>query len=194
MNIYDTRTGNLDMLEGKEGGYTTTHVEAPNTNRQFSTDEYTGIMDGTDSGKGYLTNDKQVPNTNRQFSTKEYTGTADSNNSAPMSYSDIYNMTLNDVKEKLTVGREQLGSNVTIAAGKSFINQENKKMERINNRDNNTNKIYSNNQYLAPCSVTKNRKLVDDGNNEIIKRIEPSTLNAFNNNPYTKSLQSHIFN
>ena len=59
---------------------------------------------------------------------------------------------------------------------------------------NSLDKIYSNNQYLAPCSVTKNRKLVDDGNDEIMKRIEPSTLNAFNKNPYTKSLESHLFN
>ena len=196
-NIHNEHNGHIGNLEGLEGGYTTNIQYAPNTNRQFSTDEYTGIMNGdiqTGGGKGYLTTNTKAQNTNRQTTTIDYTGSAESNNPAPMSYSDIYNMTLNDVKETTLVNRERLGSNVTISAGKNFINNEDRKLERENKRETTHDKIYSNNKYLEPCSITKTRKSLDIGNSKIIDRIEANTLDTFNNNPFTHKLDSHAFN
>ena len=75
-----------------------------------------------------------------------------------------------------------------------MINQESKKIEgdHINSRELNTTKIYNSINYIEPCSITVNKQ--DVNNDKIIDRIEPSTLDAFNNNPYTKPLDSYIFN
>jgi len=196
-NIDDVRTGQIGTLEGKEGGYLNNPKNAPNTNRQFTTDEYTGTMDGNvnnNGGKGYLTNKKEAPNTNRQFTTTDYTGSADSSNSAPMSYDDIYSMTINMVKEGTLVGRNPTPSNTSMSVGGSQINQESTKIEEdiINNRDPNKTKIYNTLQELESCSITNEK--IEPNNNKLIQRIEPSTLNAFNGNPYTKPLDSFAFN
>tara|TARA_Y100000385_G_scaffold281767_1_gene335125 strand:+ start:10047 stop:13007 length:2961 start_codon:yes stop_codon:yes gene_type:complete len=195
-NIDNTRSGNINNLQGNEGGYLTNPKQIINTNREFTTTEYVGAMDGdvSSSGLGYLTNEKEAPNTNRQFSTKEYTGTADSNNSNPMSYSDYYNATLNEIREGTLEGRQPTLSNVSLGVGKNMINQETKKIEgdQINSRELNTTKIYNSINYIDPCSVTTSKQVID--NEKIVDRIEPSTLDAFNNNPYTKPLDSYVFN
>ena len=51
-----------------------------------------------------------------------------------------------------------------------------------------------NQKYLEKCSVTKTRQSFDKGNEDIINRINPSTLKPFKNNPYTHGLDSHVFN
>ena len=152
-----------------------------------------GDVNGS-GGTGYLTSNNEAPNTNRQFYDGEYTGSADSKNSKPMSYADIYNMTLNEVKEGTLKGREPTPSNVTMATGGSMINQESKKIEGdyINSREPNTTKVYNSINELQPCSVTTEKQ--DFDNEKIADRIEPATLNAFNSNPYTKPLDSYAFN
>ena len=111
-----------------------------------------------------------------------------------MSYADIYNMTLNEVKEGTLKGREPTPSNVSMATGGSMINQESKKIEGdyINSREPNTTKVYNSINELQPCSVTTEKQEFD--NEKIADRIEPATLNAFNSNPYTKPLDSYAFN
>jgi len=194
--IDDTRTGNINNLEGKEGAYLTNIKEAPNTNRQFSTKEYTGIMQGdvnNNGGKGYITNVFEAPNTNRQFSTKEYTGTADSINNKPMSYNDIYNMTLNQVKEDTLKNRKPTQSNISMNIDKNFINMDIKKIEGdyINTRNPNTTKVYNSIGEIKQCSVTTYKDQLD--NDKIASRINPEMLNAFKSNPYSQPLDSHVF-
>ena len=195
-NIELVRTGNINKLEGQEGGYLTNPKQIVNTNREFTSSEYMGVMDGdvNGGGKGYLTNENEAPNTNRQFFTKEYTGNADSINSKPATYQDYYNAAINEVKEGTLQGRNPTPSNVSLGVNKNMINQESKKIEgdQINSRELNTTKVYNSINYIEPCSVTTNKQPID--NDKIIDRIEPSTLDAFNNNPYTKPLDSFVFN
>jgi len=193
-NIDNQRIGNISNLEGIEGGYITNPANAPNTNRQFTTDKYTGIVDSDmGGGNGYLTNKHNAPNTNRQFTTTDYTGTADSNNNKPRSYQDIYNMTLNQVREGTLKGRNPTPSNVTLSNGRDSVHLDIKKIETdyINKRIPNTTKIYNNGEQINKCSVTTYKDQLE--NKPLINRIEPKILNAFRKNPYTQRLDSYTF-
>ena len=114
-------------------------MEAPNTNRQFTSDyEYEGIADSERTGLGYLTNEKEAPNTNRQFTSDyEYEGGPNSMYKRPKTYDTAYNMRLNEVREGTLVGRYPTPESVKIANGKDSINLETKKIEgdRINTRE-----------------------------------------------------------
>ena len=73
--IHDSRTGHYDRSVTQDGqGYLTNEQEAPNTNRQFTSDwEYEGIANGNaevgGQGQGYLINEQEEQNTKRKFTT-----------------------------------------------------------------------------------------------------------------------------
>ena len=191
-NIHDVRTGNVGGIT-KDGAYLTNEMEAPNTNRQFTSDyEYEGIADSERTGLGYLTNEKEAPNTNRQFtSDHEYGGNADSMYKRPKTYDTAYNMRLNEVREGTLVGRYPTPESVKIANGKDSVNMETKKIEgdRINTRELVSSKVYNSIKEMKMCSVTKDK---NNYNYEIMdERIDPDLLNAFRKNPYTKPLNSY---
>jgi hypothetical protein len=191
-NIHDVRTGNVSGLN-QDGGYLTNDVEAPNTNRQFTSDvEYEGIADKENIGLGYLTNEVEAPNTNRQFtSDRKYEGTAQSRYKKPKVYDTAYKSRINVTKEGTLVGRQPTPQGTKVSNGKDKLNMESKKLESdyMNHRVPMSNKTYNLNNNKPKCSVTKdknnyNHKIMDE-------RIDPELLNAFNSNPYTKSLSSY---
>jgi hypothetical protein len=195
-NIHHTRSGNIgNPGQNKEDGYLVAGVQAPNTHRQFTSDnDYTGNPDG-DTGKGggegYLTANYEAKNINRQFlADNEYVGTANSEHEKPKSYDDAYNAELNYNKEKIATGREPTKSNVKVSVGESDINIDIKKLESdiINIREMNVNKIYSAVPgKLEETTTTSKIPLQQDIN---VDRIENDILQAFKENPYTQSLSS----
>ena len=191
-NINNNRIGNINNLDGLKGGYNKDTLNIINTNRQFSSKEYTGIMNGKseNGNNGYLTNPKNMPNTNRQLSHKEYTGTCNSNNNKPRSYEDIYNLTLNELKESTLVNRTPTIEKKKIYINKDNINITTKKTENNVTRQLISDKIYSN--MNNKINITKFKKSLN--NEKIINRINSSTLKAFKENPYSKPLDSYVFN
>ena len=196
-NIHHVRTGNVGIPSVDKGdGYLTKGVQAPNTNKQFTSDnEYTGQADGDvgkGGGEGYLVTKYDAKNTHKQFtSDKEYTGIADSKDDKPMSYEDAYNAALNFNKEKIAVGRKPTDCNVKMSVGEGDINIDIKKLESdiINIREMNVNKIYSSVPGKIDCSNTSDKvPLPQDMNTE---RIEEDILAAFKKNPYSQSLSSY---
>ena len=187
------RTGNYSNSEALKGGYLVNVKEAPNTNRQFTSKEYTGIMNNDRTGgDGYLVANTEVGNTNRQFTSTEYGGSAGSVHSKAMSYFDKYNMEHDNGKESTLEGREPTTSNVSLANGKDSVHIESHKVSQNEiTRDNQQGKIFNLPQNLSTCNITKDKNKVDDSS--IIERIDPSTLNAFNKNPFTKSLHSYHY-
>ena len=187
----DNRYGNVKS-SNKDGGYLTNTKNAKNTNRQFTSDkEYTGIATDTNTGLGYITNEKKAKNTNKQFtSDNEYSGSANSMYKRPTTYDTSYNARLNEVKEGTLVGRYPTPESVKLYNGKDTININIKKLEKdyINSRTLVKNKVYNLNKPKEQSSLTKDKKQYDF--NILDERIDPLLLNAFNNNPYTKSLQS----
>uniref|UniRef100_A0A6C0IYR5 DUF5899 domain-containing protein n=1 Tax=viral metagenome TaxID=1070528 RepID=A0A6C0IYR5_9ZZZZ len=196
MHIDNDRVGVVTTENSNGKGYLTNKMIAPNTNKQFTLTNYSGNMNGNTSskGNGYLVDSSNAPNTNRQFTTNQYAGSANSNNSKPMSYNDVYNATLNEIKEDTLKQRKPTNSNISIPIGVDNIQVQSNKIETdyINNRNSN---ISSRNDYnigVHECSMTKIKDQLD--NKQINDRIKPEILDSFKSNPYTQSLNSYAFN
>ena len=195
-NIEDGRLG-ISTTENSSGqGYLTNKMEAPNTHKQFLLKEYSGNMDGNtvSKGTGYLIDPAKAPNTNRQFSSSEYSGTAGSKNSKPTSYADVYNATLNQVKEETLKQREPVTSNVSVYAGANNINMASNKVEQdyINTRNPNRTATYDTRSTVENCSITSYKDQLN--NDKLADRIQPEILDTLKSNPYSKSLHSYAFN
>ena len=195
-NIDNNRTGNVDTREDR-GGYLTANPEAKETHRQFTSDnEYSGAHNGQvgrGTGDGYLTANPEAKETHRQFtSDNEHTGTAMSSNLEPMSYDDIYNATLNEVKELISEGRKPGQSNVTMSNGVDTINMETKKLEQdyMNKRTLVQTDITNLVRQPEECEITNTRDTLD--NMEILDRTNPDILDTYKKNPYTHSLHSSV--
>jgi hypothetical protein len=191
-NIHDNRDGNI---EGKDQGlgYITNEKEAPPTNRQYtSNNEHVGDADGPETG-GYQVNDCRVPETQRQYTADyEYEGTANSLSKAPMSYQDIYNATMNEIKEQIAQGRDPTQSSTKIGAGSSSINMEIK--PRTSNDEGERESVQTRIVGLGPSmdslQITRDKNVLD--NRDLSSRHNPELLQAFKENPFTKSLTDTI--
>ena len=120
------------MSNDDKGGYLVAPADAPNTNRQFTSDyEYEGIADtscGKGDGGGYLTANPEAPNTSKQFlSDNEYTGSANSLFKKEKNYDASYNARLNVNKEQISKGRKPTQNNAKVSISGKDINIYHKK-------------------------------------------------------------------
>ena len=151
---------------------------------------YTAIAD-KEGGNGYLVANPEAPNTNKQFtSDNDYTGVAQSKDLAQMSYDDVMNATLNEVREGTLVGRSPADQGPKLANGSDKYNIDVKKMEcdRVNIRGSHQTRIVNNVSEPNICAVTKDKDTVL--NTDLADRNNPSMVDAFQQNPYTQSLNS----
>lgn len=181
--------GYIETLEGGKGGYQSTIVEAPNTSKQFISDhEYMGSAPSKEQSHGYLTKEIQMDPTSKEFiSDTERFGNANSSDKRQMSYDDIYNATINDMKETLNVNRKPTQNNVKIASGSDGIVMESNKddCERAASRThNNIEKVR--NKPITTSFINLTQEKFDECDNQ----IDESILKAFHDNPYTKPLNS----
>ena len=194
--IDNSHTGHVSGVS-QGVGYITNEKEAPNTNRQFTSDfEYSGIADRErNGGLGYISNEKEAPNTNRQFTSDfEYEGTANSLYKKSSSKTRYENMRTNGCREESLKGRNPGPQGSKISNGKDKVSMQVKKIEgdRINTRELTGNKIINSIPEIKPCSITQEKNQYNY--NILDERIEPDLLKAFNNNPYTQSLSSYAYN
>tara|TARA_Y100000389_G_scaffold27557_1_gene23644 strand:- start:974 stop:3382 length:2409 start_codon:yes stop_codon:yes gene_type:complete len=176
----------------KDSGYLTNPKEAPTTHRETTEDNKYGGHINKGDADGYKLHPKDVPNTNRQFTSDyDYTGNAGSSEPMPMSYSDIYNATLNEIKEGTLQGRKPTQEGNKIAKGSDMENISFKKFDhdRENHRDMAQNKVVGG-VHIDPseCQITNNKDTVVD--QSIFDRNAPDILDAFKENPYTQALDS----
>lgn len=176
------RDGNLETIEGG-GGYETTNYTAPNTQKQFTSDnEFIGSVN-KQHADGYLTTNMVAGETNKQFiSDNDYYGQAGSKDSKQMSYTDIYNATINETKETLLKCRTPTQNNVKISSGTDHVNIFLKKKDCESKNMQNIQRVYD-----VPVSkeiINNTKERYEEHEN----RLDPTILQAFNNNPYTKSL------
>jgi len=194
--IDNSHTGHVSGLSHGIG-YLTNDQEAPNTNRQFTSEfEYEGIADREKhGGLGYITNETEAPNTNRQFTADfEYEGSANSMYKKTISKTSYKNMRTNECRENSLKGRRPGPQGVKMSNGRDKIEVEVKKIEGdiINTRELTGTKIINSVPELKPCSITQEKNQYNY--NILGERIEPDLLKAFNNNPYTQSLSSYAYN
>jgi hypothetical protein len=195
-NIENKREGNYSRSDLVKEGYSSNPKFAPNTNRQFtSNNDYTGLASGDTmggGGDGYQTAEYHAPNTNKQFtSEKDYTGIASTQDAnKPMSYQDIYNATMNNIKTEISTGREPTLSNVKFSSGEENVKICIKKKESdiVNERKLIASRVYNSIPQKNMRGVTSIRDTFNSATLE--ERINPNILDTFKKNPYTKPLSS----
>jgi|UniRef100_A0A6C0BSE8 hypothetical protein len=183
--------GHIETLEGEMGGYQSANVKAPNTNKQFISDnEYMGTAPSKEMSHGYLNKEIQMEPTSKEFlSDNERFGGVNSKDTKQMSYQDIYNATINNVKENLNVNRSPTNNNVKLASGSDGIIMESNKgdCERAASRShNNIQRINDKSNTVDFINLTQERF------DECENKIDESILKVFHENPYTQSLNSSI--
>ena len=193
-NIHHT---NVSFNRGDGKGYLSAKYYAPATIKQFTSDnEYSGNINTNQGNKGgYLSSKYDAPPTMKQItSDNEYTGSANSSFKSPTSYKSSYNARTNSNREKISRGRAPTNNSVKIVSGSDRINTIYKKQNaNINYQKTqnisvmNSNITSANSQYLT----TQRTPLSNKGNNE---RLNPSTLNQLNNNPYHFSINRKMIN
>lgn len=183
--------GHLDTLEG-DGAYKNIDVHAPKTGKQFlSSLEYMGTGPSRGEHDGYLTKDINLETTSKEIiSNNDYYGMANSSDKKQKSYDDIYNATINQAKEILLKKREPTQTSVKVTQGMDDLNVLLKKAECERNKQMigdvmQVEKVYDTPQSKETISLTTVKKQ-DHSSKESV--IDPSILDAFHQNPYTKPL------
>ena len=176
------RDGNIGTLEGG-GGYETNDFEAPNTQKQFTSDfDYMG-HGNKENADGYLTANMLAQATNKQFiSDNDYFGQAGSKDKKQMSYTDIYNAEISAMKETTLERREPTQTSVKLSSGGEKINVLFKKQDCESTNNQSIEKVYNTPPSKDVINTTKEKT------EEVDNRLDPDILQAFNENPYTKSL------
>lgn len=189
-----TRTGYINRSAIQDGGgYETNPQEIRNTNQQFLCQtSYQGhVNDTRGGGDGYKVENFDAKNTNKQFSSdNSYEGTAISANKKTMSYDDAYNCLVNDVKEMLLEDRTPTAQGSKQFVDGSMLNVQPTKMQKYTENENlygNLDKVYEATDTLVNPDYTKGKKHYEEQSTD---RMDPSLLNAFNENPYSKPLNS----
>lgn len=179
-----SRDGNIGTVQGANG-YETNEYVAPNTNKQFTSDnEYMGGLN-KENGKGYMISTmKAHPTQKHFFSNNDYYGQADSMNNKPMSYEDIYNATINETKEHLLKGRKPTDSKTIVTSGVDKVNVMFRRENCENRKNDHLEKVY--NMPVSKESINITQEKYEEEEN----RLDPDILKAFHDNPYTKSLSS----
>ena len=186
-----------DARMGDQGGYEIANPEAPNTNRQFTTDtEYVGDAQLGNEG-GYQVANPEAPNTNRQFTTDtEYMGGVNSGDRKPQSHEATDNAVTRSHREEVAKGRtpgtqgpkSALAPNQYHATTNKLGDEDN---ERLGERGLAVDKVYNSLPQVQQCGITKGGNRLP--NKPIDDRLDPGILDAYKKNPYTQSLHSFFF-
>jgi len=176
------------------GAYQNSKYQAGETNRQTTSCEYAGNAEGPEEG-GYKVANTHAPATHRQFTSREYAGNAGNGDvDMAMSYADAYASNVKSLRdETLQDWMPGMGGNNRLA-GPESINMKTTKLGHLNNQ-------YITDRGLAPTRIQQNVSQIslgatthqkDDIDNELINnRLDPTLLDAYRQNPYTKPLPSY---
>ena len=179
----DNRPGIATHSKGQ--AYTTNPYTVPGTSRQdVSTVEYSGQAHGRTVG-GYSVTDTVAPETTKQYTSNvSYTGIAEGE-LKPMSYSDIYNATLNEIKEEISKGRTPTQTSIKQGTNTTHIGMVEEK-ESLEQRSSMNVTPLQNNMYGSESITMTTDKCQYDTNS----RLENTDLEAYKTNPYTQPLNS----
>ncbi|AII17061.1 hypothetical protein JO84_gp243 [Aureococcus anophagefferens virus] len=146
-----------------------------------------GVVGNNDNNTSYVKNKDIAKTTERQIHTRDYTGIAGSEQNMKFTnYNDIYNATLNDLKEGISKGREPTKTSVKVGGIASQIGD----VELCEEREN---------TYVAPVHKSidytldaTNLNQVDNKNVydvTIAERLDPDINDNLRTNPYEKIIE-----
>ena len=195
--IDDNRFGPAAADDTNLGGYQTNPRTAPTTHRESQLSSYTGDANKPGSN-GYQIASVDMKNTARQFTTTDYTGTAGAvDNQAPASRIEYNNATTTSHRQEVSQGRAPTSTGPKTYIAGDDINASTTKNttetnEKLNKRGAVTTRVTSSIPQPSQCGVTHEK--IQLPNKPLADRLDPATLNAFRENPYTQSLNSFAFN
>ena len=110
--------------ENRNDGYKSSNYNMSETNREATCDnDYTGIANREDA-TGYMSNKYDAKETNKEsYADKDYYGSSIGNKEM-MSYEDMYNATINELKEKTLKGRAPTKEGAKKTIGAKSLNVE----------------------------------------------------------------------
>lgn len=176
--------------ENRNDGYKSATYDMVETNKQNTCDnDYTGIANREDA-TGYMSNKYDAKETNKEsYVDKDYYGTSIGNKEM-MSYEDMYNATINELKEKTLKGRAPTKEGAKTNTSADDINVE-IKCDLLRKTQEPQQKTLISNVMLDKSSIvsTSNK---NNAINDIIKYNESNSLEdltkQLNNNPYAISI------
>jgi hypothetical protein len=184
------RYGNIDGRGKERGGYEATEYDARITQKQFTSDrDYFG---GVEKGQqdGYKVANVNIPITQKQvISDNDYIGGGQAiHDKKPMSYDDIYNAQINELKETTLVGREPTKEGVKLASGADSFNVTSKKLEcdGATQRENqNMEPLMNEPVGVENLNITKLRDQLDNTDGDRMD-INIMALSQLKENPYAQ--------
>ncbi len=171
--------------QSKGAAYITNPKNAPETSRQHvSTTEYSGQANGRTYGT-YSVTDTIAPETNKEnTSNNSYIGNGQGEEK-PTSYADIYNATLNDLREGISKGREPTKTSIKQVSDATHIGT----MEERQGLEQRTVMSMTPVQNTMADSDSVNMK-TSKCQFDTSSRLDSSNVDAFVENPYTQPLDS----
>lgn len=180
--------GAIDKTDRQVGAYIGEEYDMKATHKQTLSDrEYTGHINIADAD-GYKVAPTDIKATIKETMVDiEYYGqAADQNTHMTKSYEDMYNATINELKESTLVNREPTKENVKSALGSDAMNVEVRKVtcdepaERaFQNRDRITNTY----QQIDIDTLTRGRTVYESQD-----RLDMDMIEALKDNPFVKNL------
>ena len=177
------RSGNVQTKDPR-GAYIDVEMVAKETNQtQLCDNDYIGQA-SLSMNDGYKTAPTDIKVTQKEFlSDNDYFGNAmDQSSHVPMSYEDMYNACIDNLKEDLEEGREPTTTGVKIANGADNMTVESRKNITDGSRINDLGKQPNKPSYIEQKSITRarNEYTIDD-------RLEDDFLNVLQSNPYAQT-------
>ena len=185
--------GNLDRTDRKIGAYLdaldTTDVKT--TQKEFlSNNDYSGNP-AQPNADGYKVTDVEAKTTQKEFLSNfdYYGGAADQTQKQPMSYEDIYNAEIDNLKESTLYKREPTKTGAKVAISGEDINIDIKKLPM----DEPEERLFTNIERIIQTDMMKPSDETFTRSRNIYQpdtRLDTDILEALQDNPYALSLNS----
>ena len=192
--------GNIEKQDGN-GAYLNKKetLDADTTNRQtYNNTNYTGGMNDEGATGYQVANMKPRMTKKAIYSDNEHVGNAgNSGQGKPMSYADVYSMTIKSVRDDMNAQNRVPGAQGDKnALGAAAINMTTSKSCHGNNidiqkRGVQPDRVYNSIPQNIMCSETKPKNTLP--NDPLAGRLDPRMVDQFKKNPYTQSLNSYAF-
>jgi hypothetical protein len=188
--VDNMRDGNVDGLQKRNASYEDESYDMKATQKEvFSDLDYYGVAN-KENANGYQVANIEAKQTQKEETSnhEHYGGLADQTQHVQMSYEDMYNATINELRENTLVRREPTQTSVKLATGADHVRLDVRKVEcdqvaarMTANRDH----IINTPTEIEPSAITRTKQ-----NYDIDERMDVDILKPFLENPYTKSLNS----
>jgi len=116
------------VYESRPGGYADANMNDKETEREdYGDSEHYGTGTAAANGDGYKVANFEAKETNKETTTDEYFGSGQGKDTKQMSYADIYNTTINELRQETLVTRQPTAIGRKVTYSKDDVNVDTRK-------------------------------------------------------------------